>query len=123
MDMARDTTDVKRGTPLAIWAVAIIVLGLVFWGHFLKASSGPARTNPSAATHPPPHPQTVIPVGGDLIDGVFHPEQGDRQWPVYRTAAFSGTASERNTGSSFCSKLRISSKAYCAEKSHRLATT
>lgn len=121
--MERETRVVpKRGTSLAIWIIAIIVLGIVFWGvwYFLSGEHHPATRNAGAAMRSQVQGETILPVGGEMMDGVFHPETLYGDFPLYETAAFSSGPSAGTTASS---SIRISSKPYSARKSLRLATT
>jgi hypothetical protein len=56
----------KRGNSLAVWAITVIVAGLVFYGIWVFLSShGQVRR------HPPGIITHSTPVGGTLEDGVF----------------------------------------------------
>ena len=70
----------KRGNSLAVWAILVIIAGVVFYGIWAFPNSQHHVTNhPHAITH-------STPVGGELLDGVFHPtlgvEAGSTHWHI-----------------------------------------
>ena len=65
-------TSRKRGTSLAVWLILLLAAAIIFWGIWAYLNSqGQARKHPrvSAITH-------SMPVGGQTLDGVFHPAPG-----------------------------------------------
>jgi len=65
--MAEPLHTQKKGNSLVIWTIVILVVIVAFFGvwKFLN-SAKPVPTHPPGITH-------SIPVGGKVMDGVFHP--------------------------------------------------
>jgi|SRR5579862_3011794 len=112
----------KRIIIRAFLPAVLIILGVVSWGSWHSSrSSQPAhplvQVSQSASDS---SGETIVPVGGEIIDGVFHPEESFQGQPLYETASL---RSGRTAGRTISSSLRMSSKLYSARKSERLATT
>jgi hypothetical protein len=60
----------KRGNGIALWAIVVVIAGIVFYGIWLFLSS-----QKHVPTHPPGAVLHSTPVGGRVQDGVFHPTE------------------------------------------------
>jgi|KBSMisStandDraft_5_1062788.scaffolds.fasta_scaffold2965185_1 hypothetical protein len=58
----------KQGNSLALWIIAVVTAGVIFFGtwNFLNSQ-------PGVETHPPGKITHSTPVGGAVLDGVYHP--------------------------------------------------
>ena len=71
--MAEPLHTQKRGNSLALWAIVIIIAIAVFFGIWMFLNS-----HRDVKKHPPVGTVThSTPVGGVVLDGVFHPSDGD----------------------------------------------
>jgi hypothetical protein len=78
--MAQPLHTRKRGNSVAVWAIAIIVAGLVFYGIWMFLNSqGQVRKHPGVGviTH-------STPVGGKVLDGVFRSSPVDSDLDITR---------------------------------------
>ena len=58
----------KQGNSLALWLIVVVIAGVVFFGiwKFLNSQR-------NVETHPPGMITHSTPVGGEILDGVYHP--------------------------------------------------
>lgn len=81
--MAQELHTRKLGNSVAMWAIFILIAAIVFFGiwEFLSSEGhNSTRQKVGTITH-------STPVGGELLDGVFHPQpeivvQNSDRWHI-----------------------------------------
>jgi hypothetical protein len=105
--------DPHAPSPLKMLAVAALVAAsLLFWGSWKFMISNNVLENYTARHVKHPHPiEHVTPVGGDVLDGVYHSSGAERDSkPHPLTTLRRCTASLPMAGTITSTTLRMSSK-------------
>ena len=100
-------------SPLQTLAIAAVVAaGLLFWGSWeFMISNNTLENYVAQRVNSRPQTQHVVPVGGDVLDGVYHSsggEHGSKPQPL--TTLRRCSASLPIVGTTASSSLRMSSK-------------
>jgi hypothetical protein len=110
--MPVEPNPTRQQFPLVVWIIMIVVAGLVLWGiwTFLHGERHPAQRHPPQ-TSSRFQGQHVIPVGGEVLDGVYRPSGNVRDWsPQPPTTLSRCTLSVATQATKVSSTLRTSSK-------------
>lgn len=100
-------------SPLQTLAIAsVVAASLLFWGSWkFMISTNTLESYAAQRLNSRPQPQHVIPVGGDVLDGVYHSSGAERDTKPHPLTTLSRCSNSLpRAGTIASSTLRMSSK-------------